>query len=93
VPGCIAHRAVVALDSLAGEPAPSQRRVAIHERGDGLVEQYHGLLVDVDDCHSEGRVDDLCRRPANAWPAEMGRDEFAVGRWASHLTVCTCYVK
>ena len=54
----------MALDSLAGEPAPSQRRVAIHERGDGLVE------------------DDLCRRPASAWPAEMARDEFAVGRWA-----------
>ena len=34
----------MALDSLAGEPAPSQRRVAIHERGDGLVEQYHGFL-------------------------------------------------
>jgi len=70
----------MALDSLAGEPAPSQRGVAIHERGDGLVEQYH--FVDVDDCHSEGRVDDLCPRPASAWPAAMGRDEFAVGRWA-----------
>jgi hypothetical protein len=83
----------MALDSLAGEPAPSQHRVAIHERGEGLVEQYHGLLVDVDDCHSESAWTTFAGGRRAPGPRKWAVTSSQAGDGRGHLTEYTSHVK